>query len=112
MLEQAQLDQWEGHEGEPLFVSPALYAEIEKHIAETRPVVGYAEVEGEQVPLLGEHPWEADAVAPMICGREVYNTAWTPAPTAEERDNAITLAEVLGTEQHYADGVETGFVEG
>ena len=115
MLEQAQLDQWEGHEGEPLFVSPGLYGEIEKHIEECRPVVGHVPnpIEGEpDIALLGEYEWEAEAVAPMICGREVYNTAWVQAPSAEERENAIDLQMVLGTGAPHAEGVEVGFMQG
>jgi hypothetical protein len=120
MLEQAQLDQWVGTT-DPLFVGPGLYGEIEKHIAETRPVVGYVLPDGtpceadakDAIALQEEHPWEKDAVAPMICGREVYCNAWTPAPSQEERDNAITLQEVLGSGGgHYAEGVEVGFIEG
>lgn len=117
MLEQAQLDQWEGTE-EPLFVGPALYGEIEKHIAETRPIVGYVNAEGfeceagpDAIPLQVEHEWEAEAVAPMICGREVYCTAWVQAPSAEERENAITLQEVLGTSAPSVAGVDAGFVQ-
>lgn len=117
MLEQAQLDQWEGTD-EPLFVGPALYGEIEKHIAETRPVVGYVDAAGQPceqgpdaIPLQTEHEWEAEAVAPMICGREVYCTAWAQAPSAEERDNAIDLQMVLGTGAPQVDGVDVGFVQ-
>lgn len=118
MLEQAQLDQWKGTD-EPLFVTPALYGEIEKHIAETRPIVGWVDAEGQPCeegpdafPVQTEHEWEADAVAPMIEGREVYNAAWAVAPSAEERENAIDLQMVLGTnEPHYADGVDVGFTQ-
>lgn len=116
MLEQAQLDQWVGTD-EPLFVGPALYGEIEKHIAETRPIVAWITPDGQTcdedtkdaIPLQSEHEWEADAVAPMICGREVYCTAWVTAPTPDERENAITLADVLGTNNPHVEGVDVGF---
>lgn len=101
MLEQAQLDQWEGTD-EPLFVGQALYAEIEKHIEECRPVIGTAP---DGKPIVGQYEWEAEAVAPMICGREVYCTAWTAAPSAEERENEVSLADVLGP----VPGVEVHF---
>lgn len=118
MLSDAQVAQWEGTT-EPLFVGPALYGEIEKHIAETRPIVGWVDAEGnecEEGPdafaLQTEHAWEAEAVAPMIVGREVYCTAWTAAPSKEERENDISLAEVLGnSNQQYAGGVDVKFVQ-
>jgi hypothetical protein len=108
MLEQAQLDQWEGTD-EPLFVGQALYGEIEKHIEECRPIIGTAidPDTGEEVPVKGIYEWEADAVAPMICGREVYCSAWTPAPSAEERENAISLEDVLGAPS--VPGVDVSF---
>ena len=113
MLEQAQLDQWVGTT-DPLFVGPGLYGEIEKHIEECRPVIGTAidPDTGEEVPVKGIYDWEENAVAPMICGREVYCTAWAQAPSAEERENAITLQEVLGTGAPSVGGVDVGFVQG
>ena len=115
MLSEAQVAQWEGHEGEPLFVSPGLYGEIEKHIEECRPILEWVQDpnadEGVLVPIKGVYEWEAEAVAPMICGREVYNTAWVQAPSAEERENAIDLQMVLGTGAPHAEGVEVGFTQ-
>lgn len=120
----AMVDSRNLEEGEPLFVVNSAWEDINLWLIENRPVVGTQEVVdqdessltyGQLITVNIQEPWdwEADSDTIVLFGHPVYSQGWAAAPTAEERDNAIDEAMVLGTGNvpTYADGVDVGFID-
>lgn len=108
----AMVDSRNLEEGEPLFVTQSAWDDINEWLIENRPVDHVETLpDGTEFTVQKPWDWEEDSDTIVLFGHPVYCSGWAQAPTAEERENAITLQEVLGTQGPSVAGVDVGFVQ-